>query len=113
MKVVVTGGAGFLGQRLIREVLQRGELTDSRGERRRVDQVVAVDQVGAPAQDRVRALVGDVGDVALIREAVLGADSVVGGSVFVTTSVPPGSRVALRPPDLTVRSKADAGDFVI
>ncbi|HEX5638848.1 MAG TPA: D-erythronate dehydrogenase [Burkholderiaceae bacterium] len=76
MKVVVTGGAGFLGQRLIREVLQRGELTDSRGERRRVDQVVAVDQVGAPAQDRVRSLVGDVGDVAFVREAVLGADSV-------------------------------------
>jgi nucleoside-diphosphate-sugar epimerase len=56
--------------------LQRGELTDGRGERRRVDQVVAVDQVGAPALDRVRALVGDVGDVAFIREAVLGADSV-------------------------------------
>ena len=46
-------------------------------------------------------------------ETVLGADSVVGGSVFVTTSVPPGSRVALRPPEMTVRSKADAGDFVI
>jgi serine O-acetyltransferase len=44
---------------------------------------------------------------------VLGADSVVGGSVFVTTSVPPGSRVALRPPETTVRSKADVGDFVI
>jgi serine O-acetyltransferase len=44
---------------------------------------------------------------------VLGADSVVGGSVFVTTSVPPGSRVALRPPETIVRSKADAGDFVI
>ena len=28
-------------------------------------------------------------------------------------SVPPGSRVALRPPEMTVRSKADAGDFVI
>jgi serine O-acetyltransferase len=46
-------------------------------------------------------------------ETVLGEDSVLGGSVFVTTSVPPGSRVALRPPDMTVRSKADAGDFVI
>lgn len=46
-------------------------------------------------------------------ETILGADSIVGGSVFVTTSVPAGSRVALRPPDLTVRSKAEAGDFVI
>jgi serine O-acetyltransferase len=46
-------------------------------------------------------------------ETVLGADSVVGGSVFVTQSVPPASRVALRPPELTVRSKAEAGDWVI
>jgi nucleoside-diphosphate-sugar epimerase len=76
MKVVVTGGAGFLGQRLIREVLQRGQLTDSRGERHRVDEVVAVDQVSASAQDGVTSLVGDVGDAAFIRQAVHGADSV-------------------------------------
>ncbi len=44
---------------------------------------------------------------------VIGADSVVGGSVFVTESVPPSTRVALRPPEMTVRAKADAGDFVI
>lgn len=76
MKVVVTGGAGFLGQRLIRAVLQRGELTDSRGARRRVAEVVAVDQVAAPEQDRVTSVVGDVGDPGLIGEAVRGADSV-------------------------------------
>lgn len=76
MKVVVTGGAGFLGQRLIGEVPQRGELTDSRGERHGVDEVVAIDPVGAPAQDRVRAMVGDVGDAAFIGEVVRGADSV-------------------------------------
>jgi serine O-acetyltransferase len=44
---------------------------------------------------------------------VLGRGSVVGGSVFVTASIPPDSRVALRPPEMTVRAKADAGDFVI
>jgi serine O-acetyltransferase len=44
---------------------------------------------------------------------VIGAESVVGGSVFVTESVPPSTRVALRPPEMTVRSKADADDFVI
>lgn len=45
-------------------------------------------------------------------ETVVGADSIVGASVFVTTSVPLGSRVALRPPEMTVRVK-DAGDFAI
>ncbi len=44
---------------------------------------------------------------------VIGADSVVGGSVFVTDSVPPSTRVALRPPEMTVRAKADSGDFAI
>jgi serine O-acetyltransferase len=44
---------------------------------------------------------------------VIGADAVVGGSVFVTESVPPATRVALRPPEMTVRAKADAGDFAI
>jgi serine O-acetyltransferase len=44
---------------------------------------------------------------------VIGADSVVGGSVFVTESVPASTRVALRPPEMTVRAKTDAGDFVI
>jgi serine O-acetyltransferase len=46
-------------------------------------------------------------------KTVIGADSVVGGSVFVTESVPASTRVALRPPEVTVRAKADAGDFVI
>ncbi len=44
---------------------------------------------------------------------VIGADSIVGGSVFVTSSIPASTRVALRPPEMTLRSKADAGDFVI
>jgi serine O-acetyltransferase len=46
-------------------------------------------------------------------QTVIGADAVVGGSVFVTESVPPSTRVALRPPEMTVRAKADAGDFAI
>ena len=44
---------------------------------------------------------------------VIGAESVVGGSVFIIESVPPSTRVALRPPEVTVRAKADAGDFAI
>ncbi len=34
---------------------------------------------------------------------VIGAGSVLGGSVFVTRSVPPGSRVAMKPPELRVQ----------
>jgi len=46
-------------------------------------------------------------------QTVIGAEAVVGGSVFVTESVPASTRVALRPPEVTLRSKASAGDFVI
>jgi len=36
-------------------------------------------------------------------DTVVGADSIVGGSVFLTRSVPAGSRVAMKPPELSVR----------
>ena len=32
MRIVITGGAGFLGSRLARAILARGSLTDARGE---------------------------------------------------------------------------------
>ena len=76
MKVVVTGGAGFLGQRLIRAVLQRGTLADSSGAQRKVEEVVAVDQVAAPVAERVTAAVGDVSDASFIAAVAGGADSV-------------------------------------
>lgn len=76
MKVVVTGGAGFLGQRLIDAMLARGTLTDAAGVQRSVGPIVAVDQVAAPAQDGVIPVVGDIGDPAFVREVLAGTDSV-------------------------------------
>jgi len=38
---------------------------------------------------------------------VLGAGSTIGGSVFLTYSIPPGSRVAVKPPELHVRPAKD------
>jgi len=47
-------------------------------------------------------------------DTVVGAESIVGGSVFLTRSVPAGSRVAMKPPELTVRgSGPPALDFAI
>jgi nucleoside-diphosphate-sugar epimerase len=72
MKVLITGGAGFLGQRLARRLLDRGELSDSQGQAQRIDQLVLLDVV--PANDfgdaRVRVVTGDIADGAVLRQAI-------------------------------------------
>ena len=36
MRIVITGGAGFLGTRLARKLLERGTLTDAAGRTREI-----------------------------------------------------------------------------
>ena len=44
MKVVITGGAGFLGQRLAARILEMGALTAPSGETAAVDELLLFDQ---------------------------------------------------------------------
>ena len=39
----------------------------------------------------------------------VGREAIVGGSVFLTRSVPPGARVAMKPPELSVRGVEPMG----
>jgi nucleoside-diphosphate-sugar epimerase len=72
MKVLITGGAGFLGQRLARQLLARGHLADSAGVKQKIEQLVLLDMV--PAQGftdpRVRVITGDISDGAMLREVI-------------------------------------------
>jgi len=71
MRIVITGGAGFLGSRLARKLLARGTLTDAQGRSREIRSLVLLDVV-APALDdpRVSAVTGDLADPAVIARAV-------------------------------------------
>lgn len=72
MRIVITGGAGFLGSRLARKLLERGTLTDARGHQRTIASIVLLDVVPAsiPADPRVAAVTGDLADPAVIAGAV-------------------------------------------
>ncbi len=72
MRIVITGGAGFLGARLARRLLELGSLTDSRGQSRRIDKLVLVDVVAAKGLDdpRVSHVTGDLADRRFAEQAV-------------------------------------------
>src|SRR5580692_1825412 len=67
MRVVITGGAGFLGRRLAKELLHRGKLIGLSGEAEPIDELVLFDMAAPnPLLDdrRVRIVVGDIADAA-------------------------------------------------
>jgi len=79
MRAVITGGQGFLGQRLARAVLERG-LVGPAGEREPVDELVLVDVVaGSSADGRVRCVQLDLSDRESVGAILDGDDDV---SVF-------------------------------
>ena len=74
MEILITGGAGFLGQQLIARLLAHGRLrlADSGGTRDEpVGRIVCFDQAeGAIRDPRVRNLAGNVSDAAQVRALV-------------------------------------------
>lgn len=74
MKVIITGGGGFLGSQLGRALLQRGTLTGPSGGAEPIEQLILLDaQFPRPAADaRVRQIQGDISYRATVRAAVGG-----------------------------------------
>lgn len=75
MNIVVTGAAGFLGQRLIRTLLARGELMGPNGERQRIERIRGFDVVPLTGIDdpRFEPLYGDIADSAQL-DGLIGED---------------------------------------
>jgi nucleoside-diphosphate-sugar epimerase len=72
VNVLITGAAGFLGQRLARKLLERGHLRDADGCERPIRRLVLIDLVAAPGSSdaRVSVLAGNLGDPEVLERAV-------------------------------------------
>jgi nucleoside-diphosphate-sugar epimerase len=72
MKVVITGGAGFLGLRLAEALLKRGELTGRSGKAETIERIVLFDVVKAEgfSDARIETHVGDLADASVIASVV-------------------------------------------
>jgi nucleoside-diphosphate-sugar epimerase len=91
MKILITGGAGFLGLRLAKRILERGTLAGPDGKPQSVTQVVLADVVKSALDDpRVTSLMGDIADPSFI-DAALGTET---ASVFHLAAVVSGQAEA-------------------
>ena len=69
MKVVITGGRGFIGTRLARALLDRGTLTSIAGEEKPIDELLLFDSIDTPelfkekeGDTEIQQVVGDISD---------------------------------------------------
>lgn len=64
MNVLITGGAGFLGQKLARRLLEKGSLKNADGVETKIERLFLFDIVPAPdfADPRVTVVTGDIGN---------------------------------------------------
>lgn len=94
MRVVITGGAGFIGRRLAQRLLARGTLAGPDGLRTAIDELVLFDVAPPnpplPPDRRLKLEIGDIADASTIR-GLLGKDT---GTVFHLAAVVSGQAEA-------------------
>ena len=77
MKVMITGGMGFIGARLGRALCERGRLTGVSGQEEPIDELVLFDSVEVPGlfkeregDTKVTIVAGDISDGQAVRKLV-------------------------------------------
>jgi len=79
MKVVITGGAGFIGSRLAQALLEKGTLAGPGGAQTKLETLTIFDQIAPenlPEDARLETVVGQANDKAALEKVLAGADSV-------------------------------------
>ena len=112
MKVVITGGGGFLGIRLAKALIERGELTASDNSVQPIDEIVLFDQTipeteSSDFDEPVSWVAGDVSDGATVRGLVDRPDV----SIFHLASVVSGG--GEKDFDLAMRVNLDGGRHIL
>ena len=109
MRVVITGGAGFLGQRLARQLLARGSLAGSSGEQQTIERIVLVDVTAPHGLDdhRIEWIAADIADPGVVTRIIDGGV----GSIFHLAAVVSGQ--AERDFDLGMRVNLDASRLLL
>ena len=74
MRVVITGGGGFIGRKLAMRLLERGSLAGPEGAETRIDELVLFDvappQPALKPDRRLKFVAGDIADPATLRELI-------------------------------------------
>ncbi|HWI26394.1 MAG TPA: D-erythronate dehydrogenase [Stellaceae bacterium] len=74
MRVVITGGTGFIGRRLAQRLLQRGALAGPDGRETTIDELVLFDNAPASpplaADKRLKVVTGDIAEAATVRQLI-------------------------------------------
>lgn len=78
MKIIITGGGGFLGSQLATKILDQGTLTGQSGAQEPIDQMVLIDARFPIHQtdERIQEISGDISDRDVIESAICGSTDV-------------------------------------
>lgn len=109
MEVLITGGAGLLGARLAKQLLERGTLADAQGAQTAISRITLLDVVPAKGftDERIHVVTGDIADAATI-DRVLTPQT---GSVFHLAAIVSGQAEAEF--DLGMRINFDATRVIL
>ncbi len=78
MKVIITGGGGFLGSQLATHLLEKGTLSGQNGKQEQIEQITLIDKnfPDSKSDDRIKEVSGDISDRETIESTIDNTESI-------------------------------------